>query len=256
MQPDFPPQLIARSLDAATRFADAVIPLVQEAFRFSATQIQAVPPGGAQDHEANLQGLPTLFRTNMIKMVKGHNRDEMRPPLARRGSPNNGLWLGIAGNEQMARIYKAPKKYPIRPSGLPQERLITQQRYKNLLLQPQLLDAGEPVLDALLMWHAKGYEMVGAFVVIPNGWDEAANLVELGRRDIVLPDVLEGLAAFADSAEDTSLIGGRMPIFVPSSDAEWNFDDENAEDEEALHTDFESPEESLFDFSEGREEGE
>ena len=190
MQPQFSDDLIERSLQAAVLLADAVIPLAVESFRFSADQVQMVPPMGVNVDEANLQALPNLFRLNLIKLVAGYNRDTLAPTIRRKGSPNNGLWLGIAGTEQMARVYKVSKRYGVRQSGRPQERLITQDRYLSQLDQPELLHVGEPILDALLMWQSQGYEMMMPYVVIPNGWSEAGRLLEVGRRDVALPDSL------------------------------------------------------------------
>lgn len=217
MQPDFSEELIERSLRSAASLAEAVIPLAMEAFQFSANQVRLTPPGGVDLDEANLQALPNLFRLNLLKLVAGHNRDAMTPEIRRRGSPNNGLWLGVAGTEQMARVYKVSKRYRVRQSGIYQEKLITQARYRDLLVQGELFSTEEVVLDALLMWQSQGYEMVSAFVVIPNGWDIDGRLVRIGDREVPLPDPLSGIATFPGVVDDRAVVGGEMPIVVPKN---------------------------------------
>lgn len=217
MQPDYSPQLIRRSLDAAARLASIVIPIALDAFAFSTDQVRLIPPGGNQDDKANLQALPNLFRLNMIKLVGGHNKSGAKDVIRRKGSPNNGLWLGIAGDELMARVYKVSRRYAVKRSGRPQEYLITQARYQEWREQRALWQ-DEPLLDALIMWQSHGYEIVAAFVVIPDGWDEEGRLRILAREEIALPDSIDQIAQFTGGLEDTAVVGGNMPIVMPMSD--------------------------------------
>lgn len=221
MQPDFSEEAVERSLDAAERFASAVMPLIVPAFRFSATQVRMVPPGGLHDDAVSLQMLPGAFRGNLLKLVAGHNQGGAAPKIRRRGSPNNGLWLGLAESDLEARVYKVSRRHPVRPSGGPQERLVWQERYHDLLAQPGLYGDEPPSLDALLMWQSQGYELTAFYLLIPNGWGEDGRLVSLGRRDLEVPDDLSDVAAFPGIADDTAVVPGRdTTIFMPKADAE------------------------------------
>ncbi|RYG26566.1 hypothetical protein EON82_02840 [bacterium] len=248
MQPNLPDELVERSLKAAVAFADATMPMVAAAFEFAAETSRLRPLEGARVDEASLQLLPNLFRYGLISLVEAHNRREGTAGIRRKGSPNNGLWLGIAGTEEMARVYKVSKRYNVRPSGNAQERLITQARYRQLLIQPELYEVGEVRLDALLMWQSKGFELTGAYVVIPNGWDEERNLVTVGQAEVVLPDTLGDIATFGGAEEDTTLIRGDMPIFSPASMVEEE-DDVPYEDDEGLGGLFGSPDEEIMEPS-------
>ena len=220
MQPDFPEDLVERSLDAGERFAETVLPLIVPAFRFAADQARMVPPGGVQDIQASLQMLPNAFRCALLKLVGGHNAVGAGPKVRRRGSPNNGLWLGLAESDLEARVYKVSKKYPVRPSGNAQERLIRQERYQDLLAQPGLYGDVPPSLDALLMWQSQGFDLTAFYLLIPNGWGEDGRLASLGRRELEAPDDLSDVATFPGAVEDTEVVPTRdTTIFMPKDDA-------------------------------------
>lgn len=218
MQPD--EQTVARSLASALVFADKVLPLLVEAFDHAVSQVRDVPPGGIANLAAQLQALPSLLRLNLIQLVEGSNAVGGERMIRRKGSPNNGLWLGLAGQDMMARVYKNPSRYPITPSGFHQERLIRQDRYHQLLMQPPLnLDIEARQLDALLLWDSKEFDLLGASVVIPNGWDEQGKIVELAREPIPV-DVIGDLAQFMPISDHITLLGGPIPILTEGYDAE------------------------------------
>jgi hypothetical protein len=219
MQPD--DETVSRSLESATKFADKIVPLLADAFEHAVRQVRDVPPGGIADTTAQLQALPNLVRLNLIQLVHGANAIGGSAQIRRKGSPNNGLWLGLVGLDMMARVYKNPSKYPIRPSGIHQERLIRQERYRRLLLQPDLgFNLASPQLDALLLWHSNGFDLLSAFVVIPDGWDEQMRVIELARQSVPLPDTVGDLAQFEPLSEHITLLGGSMPILTEGYDSE------------------------------------
>lgn len=197
------------------------MPLLVSAFEHSAAIVRDVPPGGLADESAQLQCLPNLVRLNLIQLVGGVNASEQNPQITRKGSPNNGLWLGLANTSLMTRVYKYPSRYPIRPSGIYQERLIKQERFRQMHLQPDLgMELSEPQLDALLLWQSKGFDLVAAYVVIPNGWGADNRIIELARREISLPNSIEELAQFPGSIGPVTILGGELPIIAEGYDAE------------------------------------
>lgn len=236
---------IARSLEAARKFAGRAVPLLARSFEHAVQQARDVPIGGIADPAAQLQALPNLVRLNLIQLVLGTNSLGGEAQIKRKGSPNNGLWLGLVDGDMMARVYKEPGKYRINPSGKNQEDLINQVRYKRLFEQPELpLGIDEPMLNALLIWRSRGFELESAFVVIPYGWGEDYSIVELARQEVPIPDSIEELAQFESTVE---LLQGDIPILAEGYDSE--LEDVRLEESVKLPEDddavFESSEESI-----------
>lgn len=208
-----PPELVARSLDEASRFADTLIPMLRKACLAAKEDVRRVPEGGLRCPEAELQLFPAFVRGRMHQLIAGHNARAERP-LETRHVRNGAVCLLCHGQE--FRLLKDGRSYPTRPTGRYQERLVNQDDFwERRNGQRSLLSVDPPLLRGLIYYRTQGYELQDAFVVIPNGFDEGGVVVE-GRRDFV---DLERAASFPTpepiavlgQGEDLLVVDGPLP---------------------------------------------
>lgn len=208
-----PTELVARSLDEASRFADTLIPMLRRACLAAKEDVRRVPEGGERCPEAELQLFPAFVRGRMHQLIAGHNARTPRP-LETRHVRNGAVCLLCHGQE--FRLLKDGRSYPTRPTGRYQERLVNQDEFwERRCGQGTLLSVDPPLLRGLIYYRTQGYELQDAFVVIPNGFDEAGVVVE-GHRDLM---DLESAATFRapepiavlGQGEDLVVVDGPLP---------------------------------------------
>ena len=209
-----PKELVERSLDEASRFADVLVPLLRKACLAAKRDVQNVPEGGLRCPEAELQLFPAFVRGRMHQLIAGYNARVERP-LETRHVRNGAVCLLCHGQE--FRLLKDGRSYPTRPAGRYQERLVNQDEFwERRFGQASLFRVDPPLLRGLIYYRTGGYELQDAFVVIPNGFDEDGVVVE-GHRSLI---DLERAATFPAPGEiavlgqgdDLLVVDGPLPL--------------------------------------------
>lgn len=212
--PEPSPGQIADSLAAAKAFGETIAPFIEEAWPFAVDAVRAIPPNGAADPDAQLQALPTYLRLAVHQIVAGHNARVPDADRIRRRHKRN-LALCFAMREGEMRVLKRSAKYPTRPSGHWQERLIRQDVWREFATggQRRLIDDDEPLLNPIMYWMTRGFELVAVKVVLPYGFLEGGGVRVLASTDVELGAALESAAIFSHTTGG-GLILSDTPLLV------------------------------------------
>lgn len=219
--------IIARSLASAEGFGRTVVPLVEAAWPHAVDLVRRVPERGLPDEEAQLQALPTLLRLGVHQLVAGHNsRVPKEDRLARTHKRN--LALCFSQRDFEMRVLKRSRRYPTKPSGPWQERLIDQATWRSYAEGGQLALgdwAEEPLLNPVMYWISSGFELVGVKIVLPFGFLDEGGLVILAEAALPLDAGLAEYGTFVavDAGPGLLLAAGGEPLpddLVSSTDAE------------------------------------
>jgi hypothetical protein len=223
MSRELPPNLVKRSLDEMVKFGQALLPLLRVAVETASNEVRTVPPGGERHQKAELQLLPSLIRLRLHQLIQGHNsrvHSSGEHPLNASRIRNGAVCLMAQGRE--FRVLKENKQFPTKPSGKFQERLINQDQYFSRREQSRFFEDDFPdadPLNGLVYYHLKQYELVGMYVVIPNGFSEdGVNVV--GRIDIdISGSDLDQVATFQGGLRSES-VGDAIVVMVGDAAAD------------------------------------
>lgn len=222
-----PEDIVKNSLNHAVEFARVIIPIVRTAVEFVRDEIGNMPHGAVRHPESEMQLAPAFVRCRVHQLIQGHNarcRESGALGLQRRNIRNGAVCLVCEKGE--FRLLKSSKRYPTRPSGTYQEGLISQKRYHQLISGDQLplIDLEKPLLNGLIYYEMKGFELKGAYVVIPNGFiNNGVHIVAEQRLeiddDLTRLATFEGVGALDVLQQESSIVvsEGRLSFF-PSED--------------------------------------
>lgn len=197
---ELPHDLVAKSLIEAVGFANTIIPILAKACDFVKEDLGRMPDGATRSPMAELQLAPALIRLRMHQLIDGYNKrreDVSKSHLKKRHIYNGAVCLVHQGTE--FRVLKNSSRYPTRPSGINQIALIDQRKYREYSSSPNLFpELDPPLLNGLIYYGLKDFELYNAFVVIPDGFLNK-HVVEVARQEVDVTSDLELVAAFANA---------------------------------------------------------
>jgi len=220
MDRKLPVDLVDSSLEATARFAATILPLLKVACDHVKKDVENLPPGGRRVPKAERQLAPPLIRLRMHQLIQGHNSRllvEGKPLLETKNIRNGAVCLQFQNCEY--RLLKESNFYPTKPSGKYQQQLISQEQYWRYRSGDNLFgssELGPPLLNGLIYYQYANFELYGAHVVIPSGFDASQRVIVANEASVPLPFDLEDLARFESTGVVEILAGGRSRDLVLS----------------------------------------